>query len=336
MTEPWIKLQRNLPRHPRAAEAGASAMWLFVCGLCYCDEFTTDGRIHINAIAGLSVNNRNAKRDADQLVKVGLWERDGDHFLVRNYLEKNRSAAEIQASKQEQQEAGRRGAAKRWAKEKYSQPYGVPHSPPHNEGHRVFIAEEEVEEERDLKTKTLRSFATQNDSTFEDFWTAYPTQSSGPKPGKKQAREQWNRLTQDQRTQALNSLTHYKTHLQITGTETKHAFRWLRDKLFEDYTEPPHQPDLPQDRSPNQKAFDKFKQDLDTNPMWGGNGNEQERRNDDPWISEKRLPEGEMGRGPVEGVRTGNGRPGLPVNANGSARVDSLPTISPNHRGHTT
>ena len=117
MSEPWIKLQRNLPRHPRAAVAGSEGMWLFVCGLCYCDEYGTDGLIPINAVGSLTNTISKPERAAKALLKSGLWEEDGEYYVVRNYLRINRSAKEIAEQKQRRSASGRRAAAKRWGLE---------------------------------------------------------------------------------------------------------------------------------------------------------------------------------------------------------------------------
>ena len=126
MPEPWIKLQRNITRHQRAAEAGSSAMWLYIGGLTYCDEFETDGRIPARALGGLTTTHRQPEKDAAQLVQVGLWSKDGDTYVVERYLEKNRSAAEIRAQRERASRAGKRSASQRTAERSVNDPLNTP------------------------------------------------------------------------------------------------------------------------------------------------------------------------------------------------------------------
>lgn len=70
--------------------------------------------------------------------------------------------------------------------------------------------------------------------TFEQFWIDYPTQANGTKPEKKLAGDQWLRLKPDERKRAFESLKHYKVHLRQSDQFCKHAFRYLKDRSFED------------------------------------------------------------------------------------------------------
>lgn len=84
--------------------------------------------------------------------------------------------------------------------------------------------------------KSDKSLPAEDDGPdFEEFWDKYPLQRNGTKPEKKLARDQWRRLKPPERKRALESLPHYKTHLEQTDQFVKHALRYLRDRSFEDY-----------------------------------------------------------------------------------------------------
>lgn len=72
------------------ATKGARALW--VSGLSWCAaQGRYDGRIshHVLKVLG------GTKRDADTLVEVGLWERDGDNFLGRYEIRRSDRRADI-------------------------------------------------------------------------------------------------------------------------------------------------------------------------------------------------------------------------------------------------
>ena len=210
-------------------------MWLYIGGLTYCDEFTTDGRIPVAALKGLTTTEHNYKKDADLLVKAGLWSKEGDHYVVERYLEKNRSAADIQAQREKASLAGRVSAAKRLVQPPVQRPVnetlnGSPTPTP---------TEEEVERE---KRKTLKASplpAEVGSAHFEDFWAEYPAQPNGSKPEKKKAHDQWVKLTDLQRQRALTALPHYRRHLIQLDRSAKYAERYLRDRTFEDFQSAP-------------------------------------------------------------------------------------------------
>lgn len=68
---------------------------------------------------------------------------------------------------------------------------------------------------------------------FEQFWDIYPARN-GRKRDKAKARTQWGRLSQAERDNALQAVRHYADEEQFV----KDAFRWLRDRSFDDWLSP--------------------------------------------------------------------------------------------------
>jgi hypothetical protein len=108
----WVLLDDNFPSHPKVVQAGNAAAFLFVCGLCYCRRFHTEGFIPTNAAKNLGVFS-NPRRLIDALIEVGLWERAEGGFMVHDYAMVYADDAGDKAKKEEtrkkRQEAGRRG-----------------------------------------------------------------------------------------------------------------------------------------------------------------------------------------------------------------------------------
>ncbi len=93
----WVKLHDGFPDHPKVAQAGWKAAWLYVCGLTYCGRFLTDGRIPKEQVSRLTDMPR-AHVEAERLVEAGLWEDHGNgHYIVHDYTSVQTPAAQVNA-----------------------------------------------------------------------------------------------------------------------------------------------------------------------------------------------------------------------------------------------
>lgn len=104
-----IYLDDRFPDHPKVVEAGDEAGWMFVAGLCYVNRNHTMGRIPKAGVARLTSHRRPAAVAA-KLVAVNLWEERGDHYLIHDYEERNKTTIA-------RSEHARKAAEARWAKE---------------------------------------------------------------------------------------------------------------------------------------------------------------------------------------------------------------------------
>jgi hypothetical protein len=104
----WIKIANGLPTHPKILGAGPHAAWLYVCALCYCNEYLTDGRLPSAALQALVPGVKRPEILARQLVAVGLWEQVEGGWQVHDYAEHQRTADQIRRAQQADRERKRR------------------------------------------------------------------------------------------------------------------------------------------------------------------------------------------------------------------------------------
>jgi hypothetical protein len=91
----WVRLDDQVPQHPKVLRAGPSASWLWVCGIAYCSRHLTDGIIPAEALSTFGVPG--ARRLAARLVEIGLWHRAGSGFQVHDYHAYNDHAEDVKA-----------------------------------------------------------------------------------------------------------------------------------------------------------------------------------------------------------------------------------------------
>lgn len=94
----WVRLDDHFPTHPKMVAAGGDAGWLHVCALCYCAEHLTDGVIP-KAVIGRLSDRKQPERLAARLVEVGSWTDEGDSYRIKDFLEYNRSRAEVESER---------------------------------------------------------------------------------------------------------------------------------------------------------------------------------------------------------------------------------------------
>lgn len=104
----WVRVDDHVPHHPKFIRAGALASWLWLCGNCHCSKYLTDGFIAEAVVKGLG-QVTNARKQAEVLVTVGLWERCEGGYRVHDYHNYNPTAEEIQGLRKLRAEQGRLG-----------------------------------------------------------------------------------------------------------------------------------------------------------------------------------------------------------------------------------
>ena len=90
---PWARLDDHFHTHPKVNQAGLEALGLYTVALAYCAHYLTDGKVDqafVEQKAG-----RRARQLCERLVDAGLWERNGDGFLVHDYLKYNESRKSV-------------------------------------------------------------------------------------------------------------------------------------------------------------------------------------------------------------------------------------------------
>lgn len=82
----WVKLDDQFTDHPKIAQAGALAGWLYVCGLTYSARYLTDGFVPAAQVRRLA-DVDNAETLAARLVAAGLWEPAPGGYQIHDYLD---------------------------------------------------------------------------------------------------------------------------------------------------------------------------------------------------------------------------------------------------------
>jgi hypothetical protein len=116
---------------------------MYVCGLCFCNRFLTDGFIPERQIRRL-VDFDNPIELADRLIDAGLWDQAEDGYQVHDYLEHQNSRERIENTRQERAIAGAKGgASKRQANDKQVAKQVLKH----------FASKTQAEEEKEEELK---------------------------------------------------------------------------------------------------------------------------------------------------------------------------------------
>ena len=95
----WIRIDDQIAHHPKFFAAGPVAAWLWVCGNGYCNKYLTDGFIPTASLRALG-NVPHVEKQAEVLVKVGLWDRESEGFRVHDFHDYNPTAAEVRAKRE--------------------------------------------------------------------------------------------------------------------------------------------------------------------------------------------------------------------------------------------
>lgn len=111
---PWANLDDQFPKHPKVVPLSDAAFRLHVAGICYSAQYETDGVVAAEMVPLLVPRFR--QRSLDELLagKRPLWVPHAEGYEIHDYLEWNRSKAQIEAERERKRKAGRKGAAKRW------------------------------------------------------------------------------------------------------------------------------------------------------------------------------------------------------------------------------
>lgn len=106
----WVKLDDLFPDHPKVRQAGPSAAWLYVAGLCYCARHLTNGKIPDHALPDLGLYGAlRARHLAGVLVDASLWRRTDGGYRVHDYLKYQPSRKKVESNRTIRQRAGRAG-----------------------------------------------------------------------------------------------------------------------------------------------------------------------------------------------------------------------------------
>ena len=110
----WVNLDDQMPGHPKIISLSDGAFRLHVSGIAYCNRFLTDGIIRVEAIVQLMPRYRRSY--LDELVQRMVWMEimAATVYEIHDYLDWNKSKAEVEERRKARAEGGRKGAHRRW------------------------------------------------------------------------------------------------------------------------------------------------------------------------------------------------------------------------------
>lgn len=100
---PWHEKVQRIPEKTRAAAFG-----FYSAAVCFCQKERTDGLIRSAELARVFPDTK-SMRLVRALVSAGLFDEVHGDYEVHDYLEYNKSRAEIEAEIEQRREAGKRG-----------------------------------------------------------------------------------------------------------------------------------------------------------------------------------------------------------------------------------
>lgn len=111
---PWGRVDDHHYRHPKVGELDESlrkgCIALYWLAISWCNDQLTDGRVPAGTVRTLGGDIA----EANELVHVGLWEKDGAGYRVHDFLDFNKSKAEVAQERAQRAVAGAAGARARW------------------------------------------------------------------------------------------------------------------------------------------------------------------------------------------------------------------------------
>ncbi len=108
---PWAKVDDKLHAHPKAMKAGLEALGLHLLAMSHCAAFPEDGHVASEFVEQKA--GKRAKTLADRLVGAGLWEENGNGWLIHDWLHYNPSREQAHALAAARAAAGKRGGEAR-------------------------------------------------------------------------------------------------------------------------------------------------------------------------------------------------------------------------------
>lgn len=109
---PWVKLDDAFYRNRKVRKVGLEATGLHARALSYAGE-NLDA--HIDTAWVEEVGGKNAQKLAARLVEEGLWEQNGNGWVIHDFHEFNPTLEEYEAEAAKRSAAGKRAASARWS-----------------------------------------------------------------------------------------------------------------------------------------------------------------------------------------------------------------------------
>jgi hypothetical protein len=115
---PWFNVDDGAHSHPKVLAAGNAAFGLFTRLGSYSAHYSTEGRVPVEI-----VHDFGTKRERDRLMAIGMLQRVGDEYVMHDFLDYNRDAAQVAHDRARAAERQRR------KRERERDRHGVTHAP---------------------------------------------------------------------------------------------------------------------------------------------------------------------------------------------------------------
>ncbi len=115
----WVRIDDEMPNHPKVAVLSDEALCLYVRALCYSSKHGLDGRIPKKSLRHLCPSRKRSAiveelaDDPPEGYEAPLWLDKGDYFEIHDYLEYNPSTAERQEKRRQTRERVRKHRRKK-------------------------------------------------------------------------------------------------------------------------------------------------------------------------------------------------------------------------------
>ena len=147
----WVKVDDLITEHEKCVGLSSDAWCLWLHGLTYCSRNLTDGRIPKAMLGRLTALSK-PERAAGELVEAGLWLERARWFEVHDYLEHQRSKAQVEADREAAAERQRRARERRSQEKSQRESRGVSQRDTGVSHGPVTLLEAETESETDVTT----------------------------------------------------------------------------------------------------------------------------------------------------------------------------------------
>lgn len=102
----WIKIDDSLAFHPKISRLNDAQFRFYITALCYAGRHLTDGLVFVEALP------RTHPSVIRKLVEVGLFEKTAKGLEIHDFLDFQRSRAEVETLREKKREAGAKGGKK--------------------------------------------------------------------------------------------------------------------------------------------------------------------------------------------------------------------------------
>lgn len=109
---PWANLDDQYAEHPNNWDLSDLAFRLQTAAICYSNKHLTDGELVVSKVRTLVPKFRTSA--LTELLDKGHWIDKGAYYEIRDFLDWNRSKAQVEAERERKSKAGKKGAQKRW------------------------------------------------------------------------------------------------------------------------------------------------------------------------------------------------------------------------------